>query len=238
MLAPSTLFLSFSLLSSTALLVNANAIPLTRVHTSHNSTASILHGRDNNNIDTFWYQGSKLGAAWPDGDDSALSKLKGINKYVPPPDFLHPIYDSCNRMYTWTESCPDNAERDGFTCLPQLWGWKNKNAFDKVAKKANPPLFLTFNEYFSSILPLMHSLTLVHRPQESGQSDMDVWSGISLWKQSLKPLHDRGHKLCSPATSSNPNGLTWVKDFKKNCPECKVTLLMPTVQERLIVFKV
>jgi len=138
-------------------------------------------------VDAFWAQGSKLGLAWADGDASYLSNLEGVNK-----------------MYTWSESCPDNASNDGFTCLPQLWGWRNADAFEKVAETANPPVFLTYNE-----------------PQEAGQSNMDVGSGVSLWKQALKPLRDKGHKLCSPATSSNPDGLTWVQDFLKECPECE-----------------
>jgi len=177
--AASSFLLSFTLLTPSFTLL-AEAIP-------HLGTTAALEERSSDNIDSFWYQGSKLGLAWPDGDASYLNKLKGVNK-----------------MYTWTESCPDEASDLGMTCLPQLWGWKNVDAFQEAAKTANPPVFLTFNE-----------------PQEAGQANMDVDSGIQLWKQALKPLRDQGHKLCSPATSSNPDGLDWVKDFQKGCPECE-----------------
>lgn len=130
--------------------------------------------------------GTKLGLAWADGSAGYLSNLAGA-KYI----------------YTWTAECPSEASKLGMTCLPQLWGWKNVDDFTRVAKDANPPFFLTFNE-----------------PQEPGQSNMDVGSGIALWKQAVKPLTDQGHKVCSPATSSNPNGLTWVQGFVKGCPEC------------------
>jgi len=163
---------------ATLLLPLSNALPSRNPRSVSNSS---------NSVDAFWHSGSKLGVAWADGGASYLSNLKGINK-----------------MYTWTEKCPGDAAADGFTCLPQLWGWKNAQAFEKAAKTANPPVFLTYNE-----------------PQEKGQSNMNVGSGIKLWKQALKPLRDRGHKLCSPATSSNPNGLTWVKNFVKKCPECE-----------------
>jgi len=106
-------------------------------------------------------------------------------------------------IYTWGATCPSEASKLGMTCLPQLWGWKNVDDFQSVSQTANPPLFLTFNE-----------------PNELGQSNMDVTSGISLWKQAVKPLTDKGHKVCSPATSSNPDGLTWVQNFQKQCPEC------------------
>jgi len=128
-----------------------------------------------------------LGVAWPDGDASYLQNLKGINK-----------------MYTWSETCPDNSADMGFTCLPQLWGSRNADAFQKAAEKVNPPVFLTFNE-----------------PQEKGQANMDVDTGVKLWRQYLKPLRDKGHSLCSPATSSNPNGMDWVQSFVKQCPDCE-----------------
>lgn len=176
--AISTFFASLALFSPSITLL-ANAVP--------RPEGSSLSRRDDSNNDAFWYQGSKLGACWPDGDAPYLKNLKGINK-----------------MYTWSETCPDNAADLGFTCLPQLWGWRNVDAFQKAAENANPPLFLTFNE-----------------PQEAGQSNMDVSSGVKLWKQALKPLRDQGHKLCSPATSSNPDGLDWVNNFVKECPECE-----------------
>lgn len=131
--------------------------------------------------------GTKLGLAWADGAAGYLSNLAGA-KYI----------------YTWNAECPTNSLNLGLICLPQLWGWRNVDDFTRVAKDANPPFFLTFNE-----------------PQEPGQSNMDVGSGITLWKQAIKPLTDNGQKACSPATSSNPNGLTWVEDFVKECPECE-----------------
>jgi hypothetical protein len=65
----SAFLLSLTLLSPLAL-VNALPYPNGTIHISEDSSSS------------FWNQGSKLGAAWPDGDASYLSNLRGINKYV------------------------------------------------------------------------------------------------------------------------------------------------------------
>jgi hypothetical protein len=105
--------------------------------------------------------------------------------------------------YNWNPHPGSLTSTPGITYLPQLWGWNQKSEFDAMAKTSNAELFLGMNEC-----------------NEPGQSNMNPYSGADLWRQSLKPLRDRGKKLCSPAMSGNPNGITWMKTFTQTCPEC------------------
>lgn len=136
------------------------------------------------NLGSFFSSGSKLGAAYPDGNGPALDSLQGIKM-----------------MYTWNaDNAPSDASSKGIQFLPQLWGDKSKDSFMSISKTSNAPLYLGFNE-----------------PNEPGQSDMTVSHGIELWKEAMTPVKQAGKKVASPATSSNPNGLTWVKNFRDQC---------------------
>lgn len=59
-----------------------------------------------------------------------------------------------------------------------------------------------------------HSL---HRPQQSGQSNLSAQDGANLWKAYLEPLKAQGLRLGSPAPSSAPSGKTWLLDFLTAC---------------------
>jgi len=103
-------------------------------------------------------------------------------------------------MYNWNADAPSNIDKVDFPYLPQAWGWRNGADFLKVAKNSDAPFFLTINE-----------------PNEGGQANMDVGAGVSFWNQYVKPIQNMGKKVTSPATSSNLNGLVWVKQFKQQC---------------------
>lgn len=116
--------------------------------------------------------------------------------------------DRTNYLYTWSPDIPSDAKSLGFTPVPQLWGWNQVDDFKKKVVKGYSNVVLGCNE-----------------PNEPGQSNMDVGSGIALWQQYIQPLKAQGYRLGSPATSSNPNGLTWVKDFVAGCKGCTVDFI-------------
>jgi hypothetical protein len=101
-------------------------------------------------------------------------------------------------LYSWSETGPSNL--DGFTFVPQLWGDKNAVAFGSTAVAGYSNVALGFNE-----------------PNESGQSNMTPEHAAALWIQYIEPLKALGYRLGSPATSSNPNGLTWMQNFFTAC---------------------
>jgi O-glycosyl hydrolase len=87
-----------------------------------------------------------------------------------------------------------------------LWGWKNAADFQAKAVEGYAKMALGCNE-----------------PNEVGQSNMDAWSGIQLWRQYMLPLASKGYTLISPAMSSRPNGKDWMATFMANCGnDCNV----------------
>ena len=54
---------------------------------------------------------------------------------------------------------------------------------------------------------------------------MSPGEGVALWKQYMQPLAAQGYKLGAPATSSNPNGLVWVKSFIQQCDGCTIDFI-------------
>jgi hypothetical protein len=103
-------------------------------------------------------------------------------------------------IYTWSEAAPSDAASLGFSFAPQLWGWTNAGSFQKtvVAGYANYALFL-------------------NEPNEPGQSNIDAATAAGMWKTYMEPLKSQGYTLVSAATSSNPNGVTWMQDFFAAC---------------------
>jgi len=81
-----------------------------------------------------------------------------------------------------------------------LWGESQIGDFTRLVKKGYANMVLGFNE-----------------PNESGQSAMSYQRGVTLWKQYIEPLRYQGYLLISPATSSDPKGMDWVKSFVKHC---------------------
>jgi len=82
-----------------------------------------------------------------------------------------------------------------------LWGPNMASGFGKTVVKGYAHCAFGFNE-----------------PNEPGQSNMSPSYGAQLWKQYLEPLRYQGYDmLVGPAMSSNPNGLTWVKNWYSAC---------------------
>lgn len=108
--------------------------------------------------------------------------------------------DKTNVIYTWGVSGPSNAESLGFTFVPQFWGPAFADSFSSTVVQGYANTVLGFNE-----------------PNEVGQSNMDPGTAAALWIQYIEPLKAKGYRLGSPATSSNPDGLTWMQNFFTAC---------------------
>jgi hypothetical protein len=57
----------------------------------------------------------------------------------------------------------------------------------------------------------------INEPNEAGQANMSPQDAVGLWNQYMEPLRAQGYRLGSAATSSNPNGLTWMQNFFSAC---------------------
>ncbi|THH17619.1 hypothetical protein EW146_g3219 [Bondarzewia mesenterica] len=105
-----------------------------------------------------------------------------------------------NFIYTWTVEYPSSSWSLGLEPIPMLWGESQATDFQNKVVKGYANIAFGFNE-----------------PNEPGQSNIQPDRGAELWKQYLAPLKSQGYELGSPATSSNPNGLVWVKNFLSAC---------------------
>jgi len=109
-------------------------------------------------------------------------------------------------IYSWDPNKPPGVDELGLTYAPMLWGWNQVSEFQEKVVEGYAKIVLGCNE-----------------PNELGQSNMDAWSGIALWRQYILPLADKGYTLISPAMSSRPNGKDWMKTFMENCgDDCAV----------------
>lgn len=106
--------------------------------------------------------------------------------------------DKVKYIYSWSPWKPGYS--DGLEFIPMLWGRDQIGDFTKLVKKGYAKRVFGFNE-----------------PNEKGQSWLSVSDGIQLWKEYLQPLKYQGYELISPATSSDPDGMTWVKNFVDQC---------------------
>ncbi|GJE84661.1 glycoside hydrolase family 128 protein [Phanerochaete sordida] len=104
-------------------------------------------------------------------------------------------------VYSWSPYTPDpNHQYPNLQFMAQLWGDDQVTDFESVVKAGYANYILGMNE-----------------PNESGQSNMTPEHGADLWKQHIEPKRSMGYKTCSPATSSNPNGFTWVANMLQAC---------------------
>jgi len=125
--------------------------------------------------------------AWAIGDNT-----KAANAAVGP---------KVGAFHTWSLDAPSIMKQKGLKFFPTIWGEKDISKISSKLKGANGDVMvLTFNE-----------------PQERGQSNLSPSRAAQLWKEHIQPLRKKGYKLCCPATSGNPNGITWMKDFFKEC---------------------
>jgi len=106
-------------------------------------------------------------------------------------------------IYTWSPWIPQGAKKLGFRPAVMLWGAKQIGDFTKLVKPGYANIALGYNE-----------------PNQRGQSDMSPQYGAQLWKQYLQPLSHQGYSLGSPAVTSAPSGITWMRDFFAACGGC------------------
>jgi len=108
-----------------------------------------------------------------------------------------------SHIYTWGPTIPSDAKRLGLIPCPMLWGYDQTSQFKELVVAGYANVVLGMNE-----------------PNEPHQSNLTPQQGAQLWQTYIQPLKDQGYSLISPATSSNPNGLTWMQEFFKECHGC------------------
>ena len=96
--------------------------------------------------------------------------------------------------------------------VPQCWGGNDAPGFIANVERDAPNAthILAFNEPDG---------------QGGGQATMSPAQAADLWKRYIDPLHDRGVKLGSPATTGSNGGVIWLQQFVGNCTGCHVDVL-------------
>jgi hypothetical protein len=108
------------------------------------------------------------------------------------------------RVYSWSPFPPANYKELGLKFIPMLWGPKQEADFVKLARQnANGGWVASFNE-----------------PNQNGQSDLDPYYAAEVHMRVIEPLRRDGFKVIAPATSSDPNGMVWMKKFMGACKDC------------------
>ncbi|KAH9895878.1 glycosyl hydrolase catalytic core-domain-containing protein [Cubamyces lactineus] len=140
----------------------------------------------------FGQKGSKICAAWGDGNDPSLANFKTSHVVG---------------LYDWTVQKPSAADSLGFDFWPMLWGADEDqiSAFESTVTAGYGTIILGFNE-----------------PNEEGESNLDPFTAAALWQQYIEPKRSLGYKTCSPAISSRPNGLQWMQQFLQACSGCTI----------------
>lgn len=124
------------------------------------------------------------------------------------PSLSHYKTSQTSYLYSWTPEKPDQSDALGFQFMPMLWGDKQISAFTSLVVEG-----------------YAHNVLGPNEPNQPGQSNMDASHGAYLWKTYIDPLKNKGYKLFSPATSSAPSGIQWMKDFFSACQGCTVDVV-------------
>jgi hypothetical protein len=119
------------------------------------------------------------------------------------PDLANFVTDQVSHIYTWGPTYPSNAKELGLIPMPMLWGDRVVQEFAELVVEGYANIAMGPNE-----------------PNEKGQSNMSPQHGAYLWQTYMQPLKEKGYTLLAPVTSSNPNGMTWMKEFMAACKEC------------------
>ena len=137
--------------------------------------------------------GSKLGAAWPNGDWALPGDANYIANY---------IGSKTSWYYTWCPTPVASADALGLEFVPMLWDpghitdWYAQQPFwPNTVKNA-----LFFNE------PNIHS-----------QANYAAEESVSYWMNDMVPLRSRGIALGGAAPTNAPSGIQWVKDALAAC---------------------
>ncbi|KAG9123389.1 hypothetical protein FRC07_015008 [Ceratobasidium sp. 392] len=97
--------------------------------------------------------------------------------------------------------------------VPQLWGGRDATLF---ARSVNTS---------SVTLSGVKNVLGMNEPQEPSQANLSPQDAAAMWKTYLEPLKAAGVRLGSPATTSAPNGKTWLQDFLTACDGCSVDFI-------------
>lgn len=109
--------------------------------------------------------------------------------------------------YSWGATPGWNNAPSDLSFCPMLWG-RDTSEFEKhVLNKPNGK----FNR--------AKCVLGINEPEQKGQANMDVSEGCNLMRKYVVPLKEKGYYIVSPATSSAPSGLDWMKDFRSSCSD-------------------
>ncbi|KAG8765915.1 hypothetical protein FRC12_007196 [Ceratobasidium sp. 428] len=97
--------------------------------------------------------------------------------------------------------------------VPQLWGGRDAALFGSTVNAS------------SISLNGIKNILAMNEPQEPSQSNLSPQDAAAMWKTYLEPLKAAGVRLGSPATTSAPNGKTWLQDFLTACDGCSVDFI-------------
>lgn len=111
-------------------------------------------------------------------------------------------------IWNWDRVKPAEIAASGIPFWPTLWGPGSAPGWlETVNRRGYADTALGCNE--------------VNQP---GQALMSVQEGSYLWRNFMMPLKQNGYRLLSHSVSSAPSGLTWLLEWKKDCPDCWATV--------------
>ncbi|KDQ55080.1 glycoside hydrolase family 128 protein [Jaapia argillacea MUCL 33604] len=131
---------------------------------------------------------AKAGLAWPNGDYDDMGQYLSTGKV--------------SWYYTWNPAAIN--EDDEAESVPMLWGATQVNQWTS-----------SVNSTISS--KKVTAVLGMNEPNEVSQSNLTAQQGAVMWKTYIEPLKSRGVRLGTPATTSAPSGIQWVKDWLVAC---------------------
>lgn len=140
--------------------------------------------------------GSKVGAAWPNGDFTPPDQPGWIGNFVG---------SKTSWYYSWSpHSCKQNDDL-GLEFVPMLWGAKQVSDWHAAA-----------DSWPSSV----KNALFINEPNQHDQAGIDIYGALPLWINDFLPKsRARGLRIGSAAPTSAPDGVEWVVNFYKYCME-------------------
>lgn len=112
------------------------------------------------------------------------------------PEFRNFATGKVGYYYTWSPWSVSNQYTQGVKHAPMLWGWHQLGDFKRLVQPGYADVVLGPNEV-----------------DHHEQANMNIWDGARIWNENIGPLRYQGYRLGSPATTSAPAGLQWIKDW-------------------------
>lgn len=140
--------------------------------------------------------GGKPGLCWPNKDGLPIDEF---------------IIGETSWYYTWSPLPGWDAAPNDIMYCNMLWGYRDvsewqKNVLGDPEGKKNK-----WNQHKCAMG--------MNEVNQVGQSKMTPQEGCKLWRDNISPLKTKhGWHTVSPSTTSAPDGMTWMKEFKKECP--------------------